>query len=52
LVLHLTKYGEENQSISKSWNFLLKHVVLPLVVWMAKAMLERIKSAGNRMFGD
>ena len=52
LVLHLTKYGEENQSISKSWNFLLKHVVLPLFMWMAKAMLERIKSAGNRMFRD
>ena len=52
LVLHLTKYGEENQSISKSWNFLLKHVVLPLVVWIAKTMLKRIKSAGNRRFRD
>ena len=52
LVLHLTKYGEENQSISKSWNFLLKHVALPLFMWMAKAMLERIKSAENRTFRD
>ena len=51
LVLHLTKYGEENQSLSKSWNFLLKHVVLPLVLWMAKNMFEKIKSSGNGMVG-
>ena len=52
LVLHLTKYGEENQSLSKSWNFLLKHVVLPLALWMAKAMLERMKSSRSTIFVD
>ena len=43
LVLHLSKYGEKTQNVATSVYFVLKHVAIPIFVWMAKRMLQKIK---------
>ena len=42
LVLHLSKYGEKTQSVSKSINFILRHAVLPIVLWMVQILRKKI----------
>ena len=43
LVLHLSKYGEKTQNVATSVYFVLKHVAIPIFVWMAKRMLQKIR---------
>ena len=43
LVLHLNKYGEKTQSISTSVYFLLRHVAMPIVLWIAKRIVQKIR---------
>ena len=45
LVLYLSKYGEKTQSISKSIYFVIQHVAIPIVLWMVKRMLQKIKQS-------
>ena len=58
LVLHLSKYGEKTQSISITINFILRHAVLPIVLWMVQklrakvlvqrdALVQRLKSVNS-----
>ena len=42
LVLHLSKYGEKTQSVSKTINFILRHAVLPIVLWMVQKLRMKI----------
>ena len=42
LVLHLSKYGEKTQSMSKTVNFILRHAVLPIVPWMVQTLRKKI----------
>ena len=42
LVLHLSKYGEKTQSVSKTINFTLRHAVLPIVLWMVQKLRKKI----------
>ena len=43
LVLHLSKYGEKTQSVSTSVYFLLRHVAIPIVVWIVKRIVQKIR---------
>ena len=43
LVLHLSKYGEKTQNVATSVYFVLKHVAIPIIMWMAKRMLQKIR---------
>ena len=43
LVLHLSKYGEKTQSVSTSVYFLLRHVAIPIVVWIVKRLVQKIR---------
>ena len=45
LVLYLSKYGEKTQSISKSIYFVIRHVAIPIVLWMVKRMVQKIKQS-------
>ena len=45
LVLHLSKYGEKTQSVSKSIYFVIQHVAILIVLWMVKRMLQKIKQS-------
>ena len=42
LVLHLSKYGEKTQNVSKTINFILRHAVLPIVLWMVQKLRKKI----------
>ena len=42
LVLHLSKCGEKTQSISKTVNFILRHAVLPIVLWTAQRLRMKV----------
>ena len=42
LVLHLSKYGEKTQSVSKAINFILRHAVLPIVLWMIRRLRAKV----------
>ena len=42
LVLHLSKFGEKTQSVSKTINFILRHAVLPIVLWMFQKLRKKI----------
>ena len=42
LILHLSKYGEETQSVSKTINFILRHAILPIVLWMVQKLRVKI----------
>ena len=42
LVLHLNKYGEKTQSFSKTVNFMLRHAVLPINLWMVQKLRKKI----------
>ena len=43
LVLHLNKYGEKTQSVSTSVYFLLRHVAIPIALWIAKRIVQKIR---------
>ena len=43
VLLHLSKYGEKTQSVSTSMYFLLRHVAIPIVVWIVKRMVQKIR---------
>ena len=42
LVLHLSKYGEKTQNVSITINFILRHAVLPIVLWMVQKLRKKI----------
>ena len=43
LVLHLSKYGEKTQSVSTSMYFLLRHVAIPIGVWIVRKIMQKIR---------
>ena len=43
LILHLSKYGEETQSISKSVYFILRYTALPITSWIVQVILSKAK---------
>ena len=45
LILHLSKYGEKTQSVSNSIYFVIRHVAIPIVLWVVKRMLQKIKQS-------
>ena len=45
LVLHLNKYGEKTQSVSTSVYFLLRHVAIPIALWIAKRIVQKIRES-------
>ena len=49
LLLHLDKYGEKTQSVSSSVYFILKHAVFPIVVWMVKRMVQKLRARRDEM---
>ena len=49
LVLHLSKYGEKTQSVSKTINFILRHAVLPIVLWMVQKLRKKILLQRNAL---
>ena len=42
LVLHLSKYGEKTRSVSKTINFILRHAVLPIALWMVQRLRVKV----------
>ena len=50
LILHLSKYGEETQSASKSVYFILRYTALPIASWMIQVLYHRIKLAIEETF--
>ena len=51
LVLHLNKYGEKTQSVSTSVYFLLRHVAIPIALWIAKRIVQRIRERYIHFWG-
>ena len=45
LILHLSKYGEKTQSFSNSIYFVIRHVGIPIVLWVVKRTLQKIKQS-------
>ena len=43
LVLHLSKYGEETQSFTKSVYFVLRYTALPIASWMIQVLYHKVK---------
>ena len=43
LVLYLSKYGEKTQSVSTSVYFVLRHVAIPIVMWIVKRIVQKIR---------
>ena len=43
LVLHLSKYGEETQSFTKSLYFVLRYTALPIAWWMIQVLYHKVK---------
>ena len=50
LVLHLSKYGEETHSFTKSVYFVLRYTALPIASWMIQVLYTRIKLAIEESF--
>ena len=50
LVLHLSKYGEKTQSVSKSVYFVLRYTVLPIAAWMIQVLYHKVKVKIHRTF--
>ena len=44
LILYLSKYGEKTQSVSTSVYFVTRHVILPIVIWIARIMMQKYHS--------
>ena len=43
LVLHLSKYGEETQSFTKSVYFVLRYTALPIASWVIQVLYHKVK---------
>ena len=43
LVIHLSKYGEETQSFTKSVYFILRYTALPITSWMIQVLYHKVK---------
>ena len=43
LVLHLSKYGEETHSFTKSVYFVLRYTALPIASWMIQVLYRKVK---------
>ena len=43
LVLHLSKYGEQTQSFTKSVYFVLRYTALPIASWMIQVLYHKVK---------
>ena len=48
LVLHLSKYGEETQSFTKSVYFVLRYTALPIASWIVQVILSKVKVKFSR----
>ena len=48
LVLHLSKYGEETQSFTKSVYFVLRYTALPIASWIVQVILSKAKVKFSR----
>ena len=43
LILHLSKYGEKTRSVSTSAYFIIRHLVIPNILWMVRTMIQTLK---------
>ena len=43
LVLHLSKYGEQTQSFTKSVYFVLRYTALPIASWIIQVLYHKVK---------
>ena len=50
LVLHLSKYGEETQSFTKSLYFVLRYTALPIAWWMIQVLYYKVKLEMRQIF--
>ena len=50
LVLHLSKYGEETQSFTKSVCFVLRYTALPIASWMIQVLYHKVKLEMRQIF--
>ena len=50
LVLHLSKYGEETQSFTKSLYFVLRYTALPIASWMIQVLYHKVKLEMRQIF--
>ena len=50
LLLHLSKYGEETQSFTKSVYFVLRYTALPIASWMIQVMYHKVKLEIRQIF--
>ena len=50
LVLHLSKYGEETQSFTKSLYFVLRYTALPIASWMIQVLYHKMKLEMRQIF--
>ena len=50
LVLHLSKYGEETQSFTKSLYFVLRYTALPIAWWMIQVLYHKVKLEMRQIF--
>ena len=49
LVLHLSKYGEENRTFSSSLIFVLNHTLLPIGAWIIRRIAVKVRQAIPKM---
>ena len=50
LVLHLSKYGEETHSFTKSLYFVLRYTALPIASWMMQVLYHKVKLEMRQIF--
>ena len=50
LVLHLSKYGEETQSFTKSVYFVLRYTALPIASWVIQVLYHKVKLEMREIF--
>ena len=49
LVLHLSKYGEENRTFSSSMIFVLNHTLVPIGAWIIRRVGVKVRGAVQQM---
>ena len=50
LVLHLSKYGKETHSFTKSVYFVLRYTALPMASWMIQVLYHKVKFEIRQIF--
>ena len=50
LILHLSKYGEKTQSVSTSVYFIVRHLVIPIVLWMGRRAMQKLNARNNSLW--